>query len=113
MASIKQKPVIDILEARCLTKDDAAVSKWYEEVHMPILFKSNKLQAIARYKVLGDSSEFVRYFIICQYHNQKDFEEFRTSQEFKDAGKDKPESLSLKIQSVPPIHCELVREWVK
>lgn len=113
MISSKPIPVIDILEARCLVKDDTEVSKWYNEVHLPILSKSNKVQSLARYKVVEPNSKMVRYFVICKYNSQKEFEEFRASQEFKDAGKDKPESLSLKIQSFPPIHCALIREWVK
>jgi hypothetical protein len=106
-------PVIDILEAQYPVQDDAELSRWYNEVHLPILIKSDKVQSIARYKVLDKSSQIVRYIIICKYNSQQDFEEFRGSQEFKDAGNDKPVNLADKIPPARPIHCELVKEWRK
>ena len=105
--------VIDILEHRYHGKDADEIDQWYHEIHIPILFKSDKVRSIARYKVTGESSEFVRYFVICKYDSEQDFEEFLASQEFRDAGEGRPEKLSPEIHDVRPIHCELVREWVK
>jgi hypothetical protein len=105
-----QKPVIDILEASYPKKDAGVIDSWYDEVHIPILFRSNKLRAIARYQVIDSSAEFVRYFIICKYDSEKDFAAFRASREFREAGKDRP---NLGGKTHPPVHCELVKEWVK
>ena len=102
-------PVIDILESQFRRKDEPKVNQWYNEIHMPILMKSNKVQSISIYKAMGDSADLVRYFIICKYASQKDFEAFLASQEFKEAGKDSPDNQTLKTYR--PVHCELVREW--
>lgn len=107
------KPVIDILEAHYRTEDEEKINKWYHEVHIPILFKSKKLREVARYKVIGDSPDSVRYLTICKYDNPKDFEEFRTSPEFDAAGEKTPEMQSVRINTNPPIHCELIKEWIK
>jgi hypothetical protein len=104
-----QTPVIDILESRFYKKDDENVNQWYNEIHMPVLMKSNKVQSISIYKVREDSSEFIKYFIICKYGNQKDFEAFLASQEFREAGNDTPCSL----KTFTPVHCELVKEWIR
>jgi hypothetical protein len=104
-----QTQVIDILESQFSRKDGAMVNQWYNEIHMPILMKSDKVQSITVYKDMGDSSDLVRYYIICKYANQKDFKAFLASQEFKDAGKDSPDNQTLK--TFRPIHCELVRQW--
>jgi hypothetical protein len=107
-----QMPVIDILEARYPKKDAGAIDKWYDEVHFPILFRSNKLRSIARYKVIDSSAEFVRYFIICRYDSENDFEVFKASREFREAGKGRPDPGG-ETHAGPPVHCELVKEWVK
>jgi hypothetical protein len=104
-------PVIDILESQYRKEDDASVNRWYNEIHMPILMKSDKVKSISIYKAMGDSSDFVRYFIICKYASQKDFESFLASQEFEDAGKDSLDSQTLKTNR--PVHCEMVREWIQ
>ena len=108
-----QKPVIDILEARYSKEDTGVIDKWYDEVHFPILLRSKYIRSIARYKVMSGSEEFVRYFIICKYDSEEDFEAFKASEEFQEAGKDRPKTRVEEAHSGPPIHCELVKEWVK
>jgi hypothetical protein len=105
-------PVVDILEARYRTEDEEAVNKWYDEFHMPVLFKSKYVRSIARYKVPSGSPDYVRYFTILRYDSQSDFEKFLASPEFAAAGEKSPEMQSIKIEGGPPVHGELAKEWV-
>lgn len=106
-----ESQVIDILEAQCRTEDEEIVNKWYNEFHMPVLFKSGKLCTVSRYKVMGGSPDIVRFFTICKYDSEETFKEFLASPEFEAAGEKSPEMKSVKINNSPPIHCELIKEW--
>jgi len=105
------KPVIDILEACCRVEDEEIVNRWYNEVHIPILFRSGKLKTVSRYKAVGGPPGTVRFFTICSYDNPKDFEDFLTCPEFAAAGKKSPEMQSVKMDNSPPVHCVLDKEW--
>ena len=105
------KPVIDILEARCRKEDEKIVDKWYDEFHIPVLFQSGKVRSIARYKVIGGLPGEVRFFTICIYDSPQDFKDFLACPEFAAAGEKGPEMKAVKVQGGPPVHCVQVKEW--
>lgn len=105
------KPEIDILEQRCREEDEEAVNLWFNNFHMPVLFKSGKVRSIARYKALGGSEGEVRFFTICKYDNSKEFNDFLACPEFAAAGDKSPEMQKVKIQGGAPVHCVLIKEW--
>lgn len=105
------KPMIDILEARCRLEDEKIVDRWYDEFHIPVLLGTGKLRSVARYKAVGTPPGTVRFFTICRYDSLKDFKEFLACPEFAAAGEKSAEMKSVKMDDSPPVHCVLVKEW--
>ncbi len=107
------KPIINIVGTRCQPADDAKFNKWYNEVHIPMLFKSNKLKSVTRYKIVGESSGQPTYIAIYHFDSQKDFQEFGKGPEMEAARKEMQESWGQKIEIASRVQYEVIKEWKK
>jgi hypothetical protein len=108
---MSDQPIINIVTTRCPPADDARFNIWYNEVHIPLLMKSKKLKAVARYKQIGQGGTGPAYVAIYQFASLKDFQEFGSGPEMAAAGKEMRESWGQTIEIMSRVQYELIMEW--
>jgi uncharacterized protein (TIGR02118 family) len=106
------KPIINVVSTQCQPADEVKFNKWYDEVHIPMLFKSKKLLKVARYKVI-ETGKPPRFLAIYNFASLKDFEEFGKGPEMDDAKKDMQATWGQKVEVTSRVQYELIREWKK
>ena len=77
--------IINMVYTECAADKDAAFNKWYNEVHIPLLFKYPGVKKVTRYQRTGDNKEQAKYLAVYEYDTQAALEGFPQSQEFKAA----------------------------
>jgi hypothetical protein len=107
------KAIINIVGTRCQPADDAKFNKWYNEVHIPMLFKSKEMKAVARYKVVGEAHGQPTYIAIYKFDSVSSFEKFGKGPEMEAARKEMNESWGQKIEIASRVQYELIKEWEK
>ena len=78
---MKEKPMINIRAIQCQPEFDEKFNKWYEEVHIPMLFKSKEVKEVTRYKLIDGTEEDPKYLTIYKFDSLSDFEAFDTGPE--------------------------------
>jgi len=59
--------VMNIVASDCSAEKEAAFNKWYNEVHIPILFKYKGMKRVTRYQLIGESQGQARYLACYEY----------------------------------------------
>jgi antibiotic biosynthesis monooxygenase (ABM) superfamily enzyme len=67
---------------------EAEYNKWYDEKHIPMMFRFKGMKKASRYRLSGDGKEISRYLAIYEFDTEKDLEAFPQSPEFAEAVKD-------------------------
>ncbi len=106
------KPMINVVMTQCKPEDEVKFNKWYDEVHIPMLMKSNKLLRAARYKVI-DTGKQPSFMAVYNFASREDFEQFNNSPEMEAARKDMQETWGQKVQLTSRVQYEFLREWKK
>ena len=104
-------PIINIVATQCQPQDEEKFNTWYNEVHIPMLLKSQLLMGAARYKVIDESSKIPRYIAIYKFANQKDFEKFDKSPELSDAIKEMQGTWGDRIELISRVQYEVIKKW--
>lgn len=78
---METKPVINVVATQCRPEVEAKFNKWYDEIHIPLLFKFKGMKKVTRYKILRESGEYPAYLAIYEFESQKALEEYETSPE--------------------------------
>ena len=73
---MENKPVILIAGTQCTRAElDERFNKWYDEVHIPMLLKSEWLEGVTRYKLAPlTEGDYPRYMVVYEF---KDIEAFK------------------------------------
>ena len=74
--------VMNIVASDCAADKEAAFIKWYNEVHIPMLFKYQGMKRVTRYQLIGESKEQARYLACYEYESKEDMEALHQSPEF-------------------------------
>jgi hypothetical protein len=78
--------ILNIMATECPSEDDAKFNKWYNEVHIPLLFKYRGLKKVTRYELMGNNGgQGAKYLAIYEYENKDEMNAFPKSPEFKTA----------------------------
>ena len=77
--------ILNIVATECTPKSDAKFNKWYDEVHIPMLFKYKGMKKVTRYKITDDKAEKLRYLAIYEYDTKEAIDAFPKTPEFKAA----------------------------
>ena len=77
--------ILNIVSTECAPKDDARFNKWYDEVHIPMLFKYKGMKKVTRYRMIDDKDKKPRYLAIYEYDSKEALNAFPQSPEFKAA----------------------------
>jgi heme-degrading monooxygenase HmoA len=75
------KSIINIVATECKPEVEEKFNKWYNEVHVPMLFKYKGMKSIKRYKVLQPGANYPAYMAIYEYASLEDMVAFQKSPE--------------------------------
>lgn len=75
------KSIINIVATECRPEDEARFNKWYNEVHVPLLFKYRGMKRVTRYQRLGEKREDAAYLAIYEFESEQALADFTGSPE--------------------------------
>lgn len=76
--------VINIVATECQPELEEKFNKWYNEVHIPLLFKYKGMKKVTRYKILNKTGEFPTYLAIYEFESPSEYQGYTNSQELAD-----------------------------
>ncbi len=76
--------ILNIVATEC-AKNEAKFNKWYNEVHIPLLFKYTGLKKVTRYQLMREGQGQAKYLAIYEYDDKDAIDAFPKSPEFKAA----------------------------
>jgi uncharacterized protein (TIGR02118 family) len=104
--------IMNIVATGCPAAYEAKFNKWYNEVHIPLLFKYKGMKRVTRYRLVGESQGQAKYLACYEYESREALEAFPKSPEFAAAmeemqGTWKGEIIEIKWNAV----YEPIRTW--
>ena len=106
-------PIINIVATQCQPADVEKFNNWYNNVHIPMLMKSDKLMGVQRYRVMGKSEELPRFIAIYKFASFKDFEDYSASPELAAALAEMKETWGQTVELTSRVQYELIKEWAR
>jgi uncharacterized protein (TIGR02118 family) len=76
--------ILNIVGTDC-PKNEEQFNKWYNAVHIPLLFKYPGLKKVTRYQLMPGSQAQAKYIAIYEYDDKATMDAFPKSPEFKAA----------------------------
>jgi len=77
--------VINIVATESTPEVEAKFNKWYNEVHVPLLFKYKGMKKVTRYKMLHKTDEFPTYICIYEFGSPAEYQAYAGSKELAEA----------------------------
>ena len=78
---MEEKPIIHIVAIQCEPGIDKKFNKWYDEIHVPMIFKFKGMKEATRYKIVTDAGEYTNYLAIYKFESQSSFNAYENSPE--------------------------------
>lgn len=76
--------VINMVSTECQPEVEEKFNKWYDEVHIPLLFKYKGMKKVTRYKILNKTGEFPTYLCIYEFDSPSEYKAYSESKELAD-----------------------------
>ena len=106
--------LLNIVATECPPKNEAKFNKWYNEVHIPMLFKYKGMKKAARYKIIDENKDKPRYIAIYEYDSKEDLAAVTGSPEFKAAIEEMQETWKGQMIDIKwALNCEPIKTWEK
>jgi antibiotic biosynthesis monooxygenase (ABM) superfamily enzyme len=86
--------ILNIAAAQCPPENEAKFNEWYNEVHVPMLFKFKGMKKVTRYKLISEAQGCPAYLAVYEFDGQEDLESYRKSPEYAAAIAEMQESWS-------------------
>jgi len=77
--------MLQIVATECDQDCEERFNQWYNDVHVPMLFKYPGLKKVTRYRILGEAEGQPTYLALDEYASPAALEGMQTSEEFKAA----------------------------
>jgi uncharacterized protein (TIGR02118 family) len=78
--------ILNIVATESPPGQEAKFNKWYNEIHVPLLFKYKGLKKVTRYQIMGKGGgQGATYLAIYEYDSEDEMNAFSRSPEFKAA----------------------------
>jgi uncharacterized protein (TIGR02118 family) len=74
--------IFTIVASQCPPENEAKFNKWYNDVHIPLLFKFKGVKKVTRYKLMAESESCPVYLAIYEFDSKEDLEANYKSPEF-------------------------------
>lgn len=78
---MENRPVIHIVGTSCRPEQEAKFNRWYDQVHIPMLFRFPGMTAVRRLKRDAGDGEYPEYLAIYEFADREAFEAFQASPE--------------------------------
>jgi quinol monooxygenase YgiN len=73
--------VVNLVTTECQPEVEAKFNKWYDEIHIPLLFEFKGMKKVTRYKILKTTEGFPAYLAIYEFEDRQAYEEYEQSPE--------------------------------
>ena len=73
--------VINMVSTESQPEVEEKFNKWYNEVHIPLLFKYKGMKKVTRYKILNKTGEFPTYLCIYEFDSPAELKSYSESKE--------------------------------
>ena len=74
-------PLINMVATECQPEVEEKFNKWYDETHIPLLFKFKGMKRVTRYKVSEKTEGFPTYLAIYEFETKQAYEDYTKSPE--------------------------------
>lgn len=74
-------PIINMVATECQPEAEAKFNKWYNEIHIPLLFKFPGMKKVTRYKTSKKTDDFPAYLAIYEFESRQSCEDYANSAE--------------------------------
>ena len=109
---MENKPVINVVGTRCKPEQEEKFNNWYDEIHIPLLFKFQGMTEVKRWKLLTEGAEYPEYLAIYEFENWSACEAWQTSPEREAAMEEMDESWKEgKFEVNWRVHYEVLKTW--
>lgn len=107
-----KKKVIFMVLSQCSPEYAEEFSRWYDEVHIPLLLKFKGVKSAARYQRIGEGSQYPEYLATYEFEDEPTFLEFWDSPERAVAHKERLNSWKDKPYEIKAMFTyELIKSW--
>jgi antibiotic biosynthesis monooxygenase (ABM) superfamily enzyme len=89
---MKNNPIMNLVASECRPEEEKRFNKWYNEVHIPLLFKYQGMKKVTRYKRLSEQKEHPTYLALYEFESKEALDKFSGSPERGVAFKEMQES---------------------
>ena len=73
--------IINVVATECQPEVEGKFNKWYDEVHIPLLFKFKGMKKVTRYKLRKEGGGKPSFLAIYEFANWQDYEDYTKSAE--------------------------------
>ena len=73
--------VINMVATRCQPEVEDKFNKWYDEIHIPLLFKFSGMTGVTRYQALKETEGEATYLAMYEFKDREALEEYEKSPE--------------------------------
>jgi antibiotic biosynthesis monooxygenase (ABM) superfamily enzyme len=80
--------VILIVANEPSTEREAEYNEWYNEKHIPMMFRFQGMKKASRYRLSGESEGASKYLVVYEFDSKEDLDKFPRSLEFAAAVED-------------------------
>jgi len=84
--------ILSIVASDCSAELEDKFNRWYNEVHIPMLFPFKGLKKVARYRLVGEGKDQVKYLALYEFESEKAIADFMNSPEFNAATEEMQET---------------------
>jgi uncharacterized protein (TIGR02118 family) len=74
--------ILNMVATQCPPENEAKFNKWYNEVHVPLLFKFKGMKRVTRYRLVTEAEGCPAYMAIYEFDTKEDLEKNMKSPEF-------------------------------
>ena len=111
---MSSKPILQVIAMDCPPEDEEKFNKWYNESHVPLIFKYKGVNEAARYRRVGENEEYPKYLALFEYESKEAQDAQFSSPEGAAVGEDVKKSWP---DGLPPakwaVQYELIKKWQK
>lgn len=78
---MSKKHVIQIVGIHCRPEAEDKFNKWYEDVHIPLLLKFQRLRKVTRYRTPEPVGDYPEYLSVMEFDNKDACDAYNSSPE--------------------------------
>ena len=106
--------VINIIGLECKPEVEKKFVHWYDDIHIPLVFKFKGVVGAKRYKLAGGEGDYPKHLAIFEFENQAAFDAYEKSPELAAVKAESYETWkSDRFEVKWRVQYEYLRSWIK